>query len=77
MDCLIRKGQYELQILDSNCNDCGLMTRDIEKLNVHKHSFGNYTRDNLNFGVCSRFNKNVSFVPSICQIETQECFIHR
>lgn len=31
----------------------------------------------INFGRCSKFNKDVSFIPNVCQIETQECFVHR
>lgn len=31
----------------------------------------------LNYGKCSRFGKSVSFIPNVCQIETQNCFIHR
>lgn len=31
----------------------------------------------INYGDCEKFNKPVSFLPNICQIETQECFKHR
>ena len=31
----------------------------------------------LNYGNCSKFQKEVSFIPNTCQIETQKCFIHR
>ena len=31
----------------------------------------------IQFGHCAKFNKNVSFIPNICQIDTQECFEHR
>ena len=31
----------------------------------------------LHYGKCSRFGKEVSFIPNICQIETQNCFKHR
>lgn len=31
----------------------------------------------LQYGRCSKFDKQVSFVPMVCQIETQECFKHR
>lgn len=31
----------------------------------------------LNYGDCLKFNKPVSFIPNICQIETQNCFKHR
>jgi hypothetical protein len=31
----------------------------------------------LQYGICEKFNKQVSFFPATCQIETQECFRHR
>jgi hypothetical protein len=31
----------------------------------------------INYGDCSKFKKPVSFIPNICQVETQECFKHR
>lgn len=31
----------------------------------------------INFGHCEKLNKDVSFIPNTCQIETQDCFKHR
>lgn len=31
----------------------------------------------INYGKCAEFNKQVSFIPNVCQLETQECFEHR
>jgi hypothetical protein len=31
----------------------------------------------ISYGNCSKFNKPISFIPNICQIETQKCFKHR
>jgi hypothetical protein len=31
----------------------------------------------LQYGKCLKFNKPVSFMPVTCQIETQQCFVHR
>lgn len=31
----------------------------------------------LNYGNCKKLNKPVSFIPNICQLETQQCFEHR
>lgn len=31
----------------------------------------------INYGKCLKFNKQVSFIPNVCQIETQVCFKHR
>lgn len=33
--------------------------------------------DSINYGKCDKFNKQVSFIPNVCQLETQECFEHR
>lgn len=29
------------------------------------------------YGVCVKFNKDVSFLPQTMQIDTQDCFMHR
>jgi len=31
----------------------------------------------LHFGLCKKFNKDVTFISNTCQLNTQECFIHR
>lgn len=31
----------------------------------------------INYGNCTKLNKPVSFLPNICQLETQQCFEHR
>lgn len=31
----------------------------------------------LNYGNCKKINNAVSFIPNICQLETQHCFEHR
>ena len=31
----------------------------------------------INYGKCFKFKNDVSFIPNICQIETQDCFMHR
>ena len=31
----------------------------------------------INFGTCTKFNKEVTFIPNLCQLDTVECFIHR
>lgn len=72
-----------LQDIDCNCNDCFFMTRDFEKYksfdNQYKDKNGHITNPShrLHYGKCSKFNKEVSFIPNTCQIETQECFKHR
>tara|TARA_R110000824_G_scaffold114161_2_gene264463 strand:+ start:678 stop:914 length:237 start_codon:yes stop_codon:yes gene_type:complete len=71
-------GVFELQKLDCNCNDCKFMVRDFEKLKTHKESYiGTGLIDRLSFGKCNKFNKDVSFIPGVLQLETQNCFKHR
>ena len=31
----------------------------------------------INYGNCTKLNKEVSFIPNHCQLHTQECFEHR
>jgi len=31
----------------------------------------------LNFGFCKFLNKDVTFIPNTCMLETQQCFKHR
>lgn len=31
----------------------------------------------INYGDCIKFKKPISFIPGICQAETQSCFVHR
>ena len=31
----------------------------------------------IHYGTCEKFNKDVSFIPGVCQIEEQNCFQHR
>lgn len=31
----------------------------------------------MNYGICNKLNKKVSFIPNTCQLETQGCFVHR
>jgi len=69
---------FELQKIDCNCNDCKFMVRDFAKFEAHKKSYaGTGIMDRMAFGNCTKFNKPVSFIPETCQLETQNCFIHR
>ncbi len=31
----------------------------------------------INYGHCNKLDKEVSFIPNVCQLETQKCFKHR
>ena len=69
----------ELQKIDCNCNDCKFMVRDFEKLKSFDHLYKGREKSSyrVNYGNCEKFNKEVSFIPNRCQIETQDCFKHR
>ena len=47
------------------------------KMEAGKMKFQPDSKINEGFGFCNRFNKNVDFIPSICLIHTQKCFVHR
>ncbi len=69
---------FELQKIDCNCNDCKFMIRNFKKLDEHKSKYnGTGLMDRMAFGDCDKFKKPVSFIPETCQLDTQECFIHR
>jgi len=69
----------ELQKIDCNCNDCKFMIRDFAKMKSFDslHKGQEKASHRINYGNCEKFNKEVSFIPNICQIETQNCFQHR
>ena len=62
---------FELQKIDCNCNDCGYMKRNMDKL--PKKGIANP----INYGFCLFKEVSVSFIPNICSVENQTCFIHR
>lgn len=31
----------------------------------------------IQYGRCTKFNKDVKFIPNTCQLDTQNCFVHR
>ena len=46
----------------------------LQKINKHK-LFNPQTK--MFFGTCKYKNIDISFIPDICQLETQKCFRHR
>ena len=74
-----KESRYELQKIDCNCNDCKFMERDFEKRKSFDHLYegSQNASHRINYGNCSKFSKPVSFIPNHCQLETQECFVHR
>lgn len=74
---------FELQKIDCNCNDCKHMKRDFEKYKsydkLYKNANGQVEKPSyrLQYGDCLKLNKPVSFIPCVCQLDTQKCFEHR
>lgn len=62
---------YEFQKLNTNCNDCLFMKRDLSKLPKKGIPCP------INYGYCEKKNKHVTFIPTHCNIENQQCFKHR
>lgn len=61
------------------CKPCGVETfHQIPRMEADKMRFVfDKGSAKINFGNCSKLNKEVSFIPNHCQIETQVCFVHR
>jgi len=79
---MTKESVIELQKIDCNCNDCKHLERDIAKYNSFNHLYENNGRIEHpsyrpQYGRCVRLDKDVSFIPNVCQVETQECFKHR
>ena len=80
---MTKESIIELQKIDCNCNDCKFLIRDLERYNSFNHLYTNqqghveHPSYRPQYGKCTKFNKEVSFIPNTCQVETQECFEHR
>jgi hypothetical protein len=74
---------FELQKIDCNCNDCTYMVRDLEKFKSFDYLFTTKTgqkeksNSRVQYGNCTKFGKEVNFLPNTCQPHTQQCFKHR
>lgn len=72
----------ELQKIDCNCNDCKYLQRDIAKYKSYDYLYienGKVSNPSHRpmYGNCLKLNKSIFFMSNTCQIETQECFLHR
>ncbi len=66
------KENIELAKNDDDKRACMGLLRVAEKMKFQ------FSRDGMiSYGDCTKFNKQVSFLPEVCQIETQQCFEHR
>jgi len=74
-----KESLIELQKIDCNCNDCIHMVRNITKFKSYDYLYEDNKKASyrINYGLCMKFAKNVSFIPGNCQLQTQECFKHR
>lgn len=72
----------DLQNIDTNCNDCKHMVRDLEKFRsfdkLHTNEAGQVVKAaRIHYGNCTKFSKSVAFLPNTCQPQNQGCFEHR
>ena len=69
----------ELQNIDTNCNNCRFMQRDVAKFNSfnHLHKGAEKSSHRVNYGRCNNLDKDVSFLPNVCMPENKECFENR
>jgi len=56
-----------MQKVDCNCNDCAYLIRDT----------GKTTKGAIKTGTCSKTGERRTFLQGHCQLDTQECFVHR
>lgn len=62
---------YKDRLLDIKKHDN--IMREVAKM---KFQFDRKTAT-IQFGDCTKLNKEVSFIPNQCQLDTQQCFKHR
>ena len=55
------------------------MIRNLDKRKQYDYLYEGYKNASyrINYGRCSKFNKEVSFITNTCQLSTQGCFKHR
>jgi hypothetical protein len=59
--------------VDGNLEKWDKLLTQAEKMKFQFDSSG----VSSHFGNCSKFDKPVSFIPNVCQLETQTCFENR
>lgn len=66
-----KESLYLLQLIDTNCNDCLYMERDMSRLPKKGIAMP------VNYGHCTKLNNPVSFIPATCEPQNKDCFKHR
>lgn len=70
-DNLITKAKWWLKKGNKETHDLLIGEADKMKFQFDKSTCA------INYGTCSKLDKEVSFIPNTCQLETQSCFKHR
>ncbi len=52
---------------------CNNLLKEAKKM---KFQF-NKKEISINYGYCNKLKKDVTFIPNVCQLDTQDCFKHR
>ena len=68
--------------LTQKANEARVQDNNLEKFDAilterDKMKFQPQYTCGLLFGHCKKKNMDISFMPNICQLETQDCFLHR
>jgi len=57
---------------EKNHERCSDLIKEVKKRKfIYSHDSG------ILYGKCEKLNKQITFIPNVCQLETQECFLHR
>ncbi len=68
--------EWQEKRLKQQLDDYNLRKSKIAEPNVNKKQF-QYEKSSINYGNCTKFNKDVTFIPNHCQPENRDCFKHR
>lgn len=73
--------RWQREEFDRNRNDAlfqAYVYKDTIALNIEIKKTLKVKKPLLTYGYCKKFDfKEVSFIPNTCQLETQDCFVHR
>ena len=89
----------ELNAIDTNCNTCANMVRDLDKYKkvqaaiekrerseferkqakglIRKGAQFQFSKSNIQYGFCTKFEKEVSFISTLCMPENDNCWVPR
>ncbi len=72
-----KESLYELQKIDTNCNDCGFFVRDLAKKNEVMNQFNGTKSGTPEYGRCTKKDVDLYTWSGQCTPHNQSCFVHR